>query len=51
MYIMINDIIGKKRMVGRPAVLGDVPLRGPRKWKLQLLACLAVMFSIGYGGL
>ena len=65
MYITINDIIGSKTIdlsypiEGKEALAlvlllvvgpaGRAPLCGLRK--LQLLACLAIMFSISYGGL
>ena len=55
MYITINDIIGEKRIDLSYPIKGKEALgpcwQGPAPQKLQLLECLATMFSIGYGGL
>ena len=48
MYITINDVIGEARIDLSYPIKGKdgAPLSRPRK--SQLLACLAIMFSIGY---
>ena len=51
MYITINDVIGEKRIDLSYPIKGRRPERDPAPRKLQSLACLATMFSIGYRGL